>query len=221
MVLFGKAYEFNMATCPRNYYSLQRKKVGGNIRVWSRYENIGRRQSKRLIIRHITPTLKKTLIAYRNRTGKYFLFFLWIKELLCYMHTSKDGFEFSRDSKLWSIRTLHPWNNVIVVHHKLMWSFTLVWSSINTLCDHRSAEHQVPPASGKRKTKLLARFLFEMWSGRDVSWFPVSYTDTFLVIPNFLFQLLTPEVMNSQANESLKFSEKPSQSSVLCGWWQN
>lgn len=132
-----------------------------------------------------------------------------------------DSFEFSRDRKLWSNRTLLPWNTMAVVHHKLMWSFMLVWNRSKMLCDHRSAEDQVPPTSGKRKNNLSAKFLFKMWSGRDMSWFTVSDTDTFSVTPNFLFQLLTPEVMTSQANESLKYSEKPRLSSVLCGWWQN
>lgn len=151
MVLFGKAYEFNMATCPRNYYSLQRKKVGGNIRVWSQYENIGRKQSKRWIIRHITPTLKRTLIAYRNRTGKYFLFFLWINELLCFMHTSRDSFEFSRDSKLWTIRTLHPWNNMIVVHHKLMGHLHLCEAGLThyVITGQQSTRYHQPVVRGK------------------------------------------------------------------------
>lgn len=29
---------------------------------------------------------------------------------------------------------------------------------------------QVPEASGERKNRVLRRFLFEMWSGRDMSW---------------------------------------------------
>jgi len=69
------------------------------------------------------------------------------------------------------------------------------------LRDHRSAENQMPPASGKRKNKLMIRFLFKMQSGSDMTGFIVSNTDTFLISPSTPFNC-KPEVMTSQASSS-------------------
>lgn len=64
-----------------------------------------------------------------------------------------------------------------------------VWSQVSRV--------QVPQASGGRKIGELRRFLFEMWSGGDMSWFTVSDTDAYSVVLKFFFQLLTTEVMTS------------------------
>ena len=141
-----------------------------------------------------------------------------MNELLCYMLTSMDSFEFSSDRKLWSIRVLLPWNTMAVVHHKLMWSFTYTCVKL----EQNAMWSQVSRGPGATSQWQEEKQVIEKVPVWNVVWerhvvVTVSDTGAFLVVSNFLFQLLTLDVMTSQANEFLKYSKKPRLSSVLCG----